>query len=182
MFNSWCNVTCKMAVFGQKSVIITPKSVMLCVSNKAHSHKRDQIHACSIYSHLKMILLAAEIFLPPYSASTHRGRVGTSQAALHPSINSVTFQDEGSNISVTPSEQKGITISVHACREKCIQCKNQWCCTNNALTLSIQQMHTSVEIQTTKDDRAMLNVLMHYRCLMNFSVLSKYTYTEKIGL
>ena len=32
MFNSWCNVTCQMPIFGQKSTIITPKSEMLGIS------------------------------------------------------------------------------------------------------------------------------------------------------
>ena len=64
--------------------------------------------------YLNMMLLDAEIFLPPYSVIAHLGLVFTPHCFLHATANCVRFQDSGSNMSVTPSEHMGITISVQA--------------------------------------------------------------------
>ena len=62
------------------------------------------------------MLLAVVIFLPPYSVMAQFGLVFTPHCFLHPAANCVRFHDWGWNMSVTPSEHIGITISEQAWR------------------------------------------------------------------
>jgi len=66
-------------------------------------------------SNLKMMLEAVDMFLPPYCSVIQRGRGTTFHVLRHSAANCVKFHGLYSNMSLTPSLQIGITISVQLC-------------------------------------------------------------------
>ena len=64
--------------------------------------------------YLNIMLLEAVMFLPPYSVMAQFGLLFTPHCFLHSAAYCFKFQGRGSNISFTPSEHMGMTISVQA--------------------------------------------------------------------
>lgn len=68
--------------------------------------------------YLKMMFVCELMFLPPYIVGIQEGLGLTPHCLKQSSEYSFMFHEWGSNMSSTPSEQVGITISVQACKSK----------------------------------------------------------------